>query len=523
MENRRYIFNNSLYKKNIDDLTKCFDVAIVGGGMAGLFAALELDEKFSIALVVKGSLEDGSSWLAQGGLCCVLGEDDSFDEHISDTLVAGAGHCDKKAVEVMVKGGPDVVRKLIDYGVPFDKRDDGKLKLTREGGHGKRRILHCGGDATGREITKALGNVVSKRKNITVFWNHTCVDVLTDKNGACGIVVNNGSDDFIIRSSNIVIATGGAGQLYRYSTTPEGNTGEGISACRRAGCKTKDMEFVQFHPTAFAIHGENERVFLISEAVRGEGAVLKNKFGEAFMAFEGQHPQKDLAPRDIVTRAILAEMRRVSDDQVYLDTSSMSREFFEKSFPTISQKCHENGIFPPDDMIPVHPTQHYLMGGVVTDLDGKTNICGLYVCGEAACTGVHGANRLASNSTLECVVFAKRAADHINHNFRSPCEKISLGEEIIYSQNEDLLALSADMLKIKDLMTTFAGAERTQEGLEKAKGELLKLYDKYFSVNFETTAGYALISAITTALDIVVSAIGRSESLGSHYITQAGE
>ena len=520
MEKRRYIFNNSLYKQNIADLTKNFDVVVVGGGMAGLFAALELDERFSVALVVKGSLEDGSSWLAQGGMCCVLGADDSYDEHIADTLTAGAGHCDETAVRVMVKGGPDVVRKLLDYGVPFDKGDDGKLKLTREGGHSKRRILHCGGDATGREITKTLGNAVSKRKNITVFWNHTCVDVLTDKNGACGIVVNDGKQDFIIKSSDIIMATGGAGQLYRYSTTPEGNTGEGISACHRAGCRTRDMEFVQFHPTAFAIHGENERVFLISEAVRGEGAILKNKHGEAFMSFEGQHPQKDLAPRDIVTRAILSEMRRVGDDRVYLDTSSMTREFFDKSFPTISAKCHENGIFPPDDLIPVHPTQHYLMGGVVTDLDGRTDVDGLFVCGEAACTGVHGANRLASNSTLECIVFAKRAAVYINRHKRSLPNDILLSDTNNFTKTVTDEEISCDMAKIKSVMTQYVGAERTIGGIESAKSVLCGLYEKYCEVNFENTDGYALISAITTALDIVESASARKTSLGSHHITE---
>ncbi len=520
MENRRYIFNNSLYEKNTFDMTRSFDVVIIGGGMAGLFAALELNERFRVALVVKGSLEDGSSWLAQGGMCCVLGADDSFDEHIADTLCAGAGHCNKKAVEVMVKGGPESVRKLIDYGVHFDSGDDGKLKLTREGGHGKRRILHCGGDATGREITKALGNEVSKRKNITVFWNHSCVDIITDDQGVCGIVVNDGRCDFIIKSGSVVVATGGAGQLYRYSTTPEGNTGEGISACKRAGCALADMEFVQFHPTAFAIHREGERVFLISEAVRGEGAILKNKNGESFMSFSGQHPQKDLAPRDIVTRAILAEMRRVGDDRVYLDTSAMTREFFEKSFPTITAKCHENGIYPPVDLIPVHPTQHYLMGGVVTDLDARTCVDGLFVCGEAACTGVHGANRLASNSTLECVVFAKRAAEYINRNPRRVPEKIELGENPNFAKSVEDDELGADMQRIKSLMTEKVGAERKTKLLSEAKAELTQLYEKYCDVNFTSCSGYALFSAINTALDIVNAALSRRESLGSHHITE---
>ena len=520
MEKRRYIFNNSLYDNQKSNTEQVFDVAVIGGGMAGLFAALELDERYKVAVFVKGRLEDGSSFLAQGGMCCVLGADDSFEEHIADTLCAGASHCNEQAVRVMVKGGPESVRKLIDYGVHFDMDDDGKLKLTREGGHGKRRILHCGGDATGREITKALGNSVMARKNITVFWNHACVDILTDQRGVCGAVINDGVSDFVVRCANIVVATGGAGQLYRYSTTPEGNTGEGIAACKRAGCELADMEFVQFHPTAFAIHAEGERVFLISEAVRGEGAILKNKNGESFMSFPGQHPQKDLAPRDIVTRAILAEMRRIGDDRVYLDTSVMTKEFFEKSFPTITAKCHENGIFPPNDLIPVHPTQHYLMGGVVTDLDAKTKVEGLFVCGEAACTGVHGANRLASNSTLECVVFAKRAAEYINRNPREIPEKAELGEKTAYSMTVEKSEIFADMQKIKAVMTEKVGAERKIENLLAAKNELSELYEKYCDVNFENRAGYALFSGINTALDIVNAALSRRESLGSHHITE---
>ncbi len=521
MTDRRYIFNSSLYKKDLSASPE-FDVVVVGGGMAGLFAALELDKNYNVALVVKGSLEDGSSWLAQGGICCVLGTDDSFEEHISDTLAAGAGHCNENAVSIMVKGGPDSIRRLIDYGVPFDRKDDGKLKLTREGGHSKRRILHCGGDATGREITTALGKEVSKRKNIKVFWNNTCVDIITNNSGACGIIVNDGISDFVIKSSNIIIATGGAGQLYRYSTTPEGNTGEGISAASRAGCAVSDMEFVQFHPTAFALHNEGERVFLISEAVRGEGAVLVNKNGERFMSFEGQHPQKDLAPRDIVTRAILKEMRRVDDSRVYLDTSAMTREFFEKSFPTICAKCAEHGIFPPHDLIPVHPTQHYLMGGVVTDLNARTNIDGIYVCGEAACTGVHGANRLASNSTLECVVFARRAAIYINDkkHFRKPQGDISLAEGDVFTKTASIKDIHDDMLAIKALMTEKVGAERKMSELESARSQLLSFYEKYADCNFESPDGYALFSGITTAMTIVESAISRKESLGSHHIMQ---
>lgn len=517
---RRYIFASRLYSDINTDKVENFDVVVVGGGMAGLYAALEVDKKLSVALIIKGNLESGSSYLAQGGICCVMDKDDSFAEHISDTLLAGAGNCDENAVKIMVEEGPENIKRLIEYGVPFDKDADGNLKITREGGHGKRRILHCGGDATGREITKTLGRCVEKRENIKVFWDHNLVDIITDNNRACGVVVNDGKNDFAIKTNYVVVATGGAGQLYKYSTTPEGNTGEGIAACLRAGCKVRDMEFVQFHPTAFAVHDEGERVFLISEAVRGEGAVLKNSKGEAFMSRADQHPLHDLAPRDIVTRAIIKEMRLTGDACAYLDVGAMSEEFFEKRFPTITAKCRSCGINPPKDYIPVHPTQHYLMGGVMTDMNACTCVDGIYVCGEAACTGVHGANRLASNSTLECIVFAKRAANHINSNFQPILQEISLGKKPSYVSCPGKTEIAQDMATIKQIMTDNLGAERIPSQMQKAKEFLLDLKRKYADCDFSENSGYALFGAITVAAEIVSAALERKDSIGSHYIAE---
>lgn len=515
---RRYIFNSRLYSQS-PEKAPCFDVAVIGGGMAGLFAALELSQSLSVALIYKGDEKSGSSWLAQGGICCVLDKDDTFEDHITDTLNAGAGHCNREAVEIMVKEGPENIRRMVEYGVPFDMEPDGSFHLTREGGHHKNRILHCGGDATGREITKALGKCATERSNITLFRDHSLVDIITDDSGVCGIAVNDGTKDIIIKCPQVIVATGGAGQLYSRSTTPEGNTGEGIAACLRAGCKLCDMEFVQFHPTAFAIHNEGERVFLISEAVRGEGAILKNKHGEAFMSRKGQHVLADLAPRDVVTRAVLDEMKKTDDTKVYLDASCMTKEFFHSRFPTITAKCLEHGINPPQDLIPVHPTQHYLMGGVKTDVNGATDIKGLFVCGEAACTGVHGANRLASNSTLECVVFAKRAAKYINENPIKPTGKFKMPDVKYRTVCPGETELLQDMQLIKQTMTQKVGAERKLSELNEAHGVLLELMRKYADCDLEDRCGYALFSAIQTAAVIVESACARKESLGSHHIT----
>ena len=516
---RRYVFNQELCSERENTTPPTYDVVIVGGGMAGLYAALQLDKHLRVALVVKGDLSGGSSYLAQGGICCVLDKEDSFEEHIEDTLIAGAGHCLREAVEVLVREAPENIQNLIDLGVPFDRNPDGSLHVTREGGHHHNRIIHCGGDATGKTVTETLGKRCAERENIEILWNHNLVDILTtETNDVCGAVLNDGKRDLVLKCGNVIVATGGAGQLYRYSTTPEGNTGEGIAACYRCGCEIRDMEFVQFHPTAFAVHKEGERVFLISEAVRGEGAILRNAAGEAFMHRPDGHPLRDLAPRDIVTRAVLQELQKNGGECVYLDASCMSDEFFAARFPTITEACEKVGIHPTKDFIPVHPTQHYMMGGVATGLHGETRVPGLYVCGEAACTGVHGANRLASNSTLECLVFGRRAAQAVNRAPR-PVEKtnpLPIFPHLPDKTSDEIVA--RDMLRIKKLMTEKVGAVRRSAELRSVRRELVHMERRYLSVNFTNESQYALFGAVDTALMIVEGALRRTESMGAHWL-----
>ena len=495
-----------------------YDVIIVGTGIAGLYSALNIDDRLQVAVITKANIDESNSYYAQGGIAAVMSKDDNFAGHIEDPLRAGAGLCKPEAVKVLVEEGPENIRELIKMNVPFDINEDGDLQITREGGHHMRRIVHCGGDATGRETTAQLGNIALTRENLHFFFGSYLVDIVTDEKGAAGVVIHIGDDYQFIRARNIILATGGIGQVYDYTTNPLGSIGDGIAAAARAGAIVKDMELVQFHPTTLISDGKQQRLFLISEAVRGEGAILRNNRGEAFM--KGKHELADLAPRDIVTRFIIEELKKTGDNKVYLDAGSMSREFFSERFPTIFAECEKRGLHLTDDYIPVRPAQHYLMGGIVTDTDGRTNIPGLYACGECAETGIHGANRLASNSLLECLVFGRRAARDINAAMKTQFiagKEFSISTEM-FCETVPVEELNSIEREMKHIMTSAAGPVRHTAEMAAAMERLDGIYAGLKDKKLDTPYAFKVFNMNAVCRMIMSGAIARKESVGSHYV-----
>ncbi|MFJ9040874.1 L-aspartate oxidase [Streptomyces sp. NPDC102406] len=394
------------------------DVVIVGSGVAGLTAALRCEAAgLTTVVVTKARLDDGSTRWAQGGIAAALGEGDTPEQHLDDTLVAGVGLCDENAVRTLVTEGPGAVRRLIATGARFDETADGALDLTREGGHHRRRIAHAGGDASGAEISRALVEAVRAR-GVRTVENALVLDLLTDADGTtAGVslhVMGEGQHDGVgaVLAPAVVLATGGMGQVYSATTNPHVSTGDGVALALRAGAEVSDLEFVQFHPTVLFLGADAEgQQPLVSEAVRGEGAHLVDADGVRFMV--GQHELAELAPRDIVAKGITRRMQQLGTEHMYLDGRHFGADMWEHRFPTILAACRAHGIDPVTEPIPIAPAAHYASGGVRTDLHGRTTVPGLYACGEVACTGVHGANRLASNSLLEGLVYAERIADDI--------------------------------------------------------------------------------------------------------------
>jgi len=457
------------------------EVVVVGSGIAGLTAALLLRQRVDrVLLVTKTLLPEGSTQWAQGGIAVALDPADSTDEHFEDTLVAGAGVCDPAAVRVLVTEGPARVKALVTLGAEFDRGVDGEISLTREGGHGRDRIAHAGGDATGKEISRTLIAsldaaliAVKEDPGIEVIEHALVVDLLQDESSrVCGVtlhVIGEGQLDGVgaARARAVVLATGGIGQVYSATTNPPVATGDGVAAALRAGAVIADLEFVQFHPTVLWLgEGTSGQQPLLSEAMRGEGAFLVDHDGVRFMA--GVHELSDLAPRDIVAKAIVARMAQTDVDHVYLDARHLGKEFLEKRFPSIVARCRELGFDPVNDLLPVAPAQHYASGGIRTDLVGRSSLAGLYACGEASCTGVHGANRLASNSLLEGLVFAHRIADDITS--RLSAGELTSTEPFVGTQETTLVA-GKERHAVQRAMTLGAGAVRSSDSLARgAKG-----------------------------------------------------
>lgn len=487
------------------------DVVVVGAGIAGLYTALQVSGYANVVLISKKGLDDSNTRWAQGGIAAVTAKSDSPALHRQDTLVAGAGLCSYQAVEVLVHEGPERLKELIAYGTKFDKDAEGHYELTQEGAHSQRRILHAKGDATGAEIVRALSKRTRETANITVLENHFAIDVVTHKGECVGIIVMKpDGEHFFIQSNATVLATGGAGQLYRYTTNPEIATADGIAIAYRAGARIKDVEFIQFHPTA--LYYPDAPRFLISEAVRGEGAILRNIDGERFM--DKYHPQKELAPRDIVARAIVAEMERTNSSYVYLDITHESEELIKHRFPNIYKFCLQYGLDMVTDWIPVAPACHYIMGGVQTDLNGETSTGRLFACGEVSCTGVHGANRLASNSLSEAVVFGHRIAQRIKQ--LPPLGEVSA--DIAANEQRESAAVSTiqQRVKLQKLMLRHVGLKRHENGLTKAIEEMEKM-GRYFAYQYETRESFEFLNLLTAALLTTRAALLREESRGGHY------
>lgn len=486
------------------------DVIVIGVGIAGLFTSLKAAETHKVLMVTKKSLLDSNTRYAQGGIAAVISDEDSPAYHRQDTLIAGAGLCSSAAVDVLVHEGPNGVNDLIKMGTEFDM-EDGQYALTKEGAHSQRRILHAQGDATGAEIVRALSEKTKQNSNIEIWDDHFVVDLITD-NGECfGALIQkpDGSKVFV-KANATILCSGGAGQLYRYTTNPDIATGDGIAIAYRAGADIRDVEFVQFHPTSLCYPGAPR--FLISEAVRGEGAVLRNINGERFM--ERYHPQLELAPRDIVARAIVSEMEATKSMFVYIDFTHESEETVKHRFPTIYETCLHYGLDLSSDWIPVAPAAHYMMGGVATDLYGETTVKRLFACGEVSSTGVHGANRLASNSLSEAIVFGRRIIERIED--LPPLERDPEVCIDLQRTGNAITPVVEKKLKLQKVMLRYVGLKRTASGLVKGYDEL-KRHVPIFDAHLSKREEYEFANMLTCALLTSQAALIREESRGGHY------
>ena len=493
------------------------DILVIGSGIAGLHYAIRCSQFARVLIVTKGKIGESNTMYAQGGIAAVFDTHDSVEDHVRDTLVAGDGLCREDAVRLIAENAKQCILNLCNYHVNFDKTRNGEFDLHREGGHSCARVVHTA-DATGREVETAMVSVVRNNNNITVLEHHLAIDLFAQNNICTGalIVNKNTLQPLIVNAKTVMLATGGAGQLYLQNTNPSIATGDGYAIAQRAGAIIGDIEFVQFHPTT--LYNPGHECFLISEAVRGFGAPLKNKAGEAFM--DNCHQLKSLAPRDIVTRAIVKEMTETGEPCVYLDLRGLDIQQIEKHFPNIAAQCNKSGFNPEKEMIPVVPAAHYMCGGVVTDLKGRTSIKNLYACGEVSCTGVHGANRLASNSLLEGLVFAEQAEKDTKININHIPLFNNKDYESLYFTVEPDSEIKTMKAYLQHLMWQHAGIIRNQVGLEYCTHELSKMRQKLadkIAVSGLTEEKNELKNMIDCSLMILHSASLRQESRGCHY------
>ncbi len=511
--------------------THAFDVLIIGSGAAGLTLALSLPASLRIALISKSELTEGNTLYAQGGVAAVLDETDTIASHIQDTLIAGGGLCDADAVRHIVEHGRAAIDWLIDAGVPFTReaQDQSHYHLTREGGHSHRRVIHSA-DATGQAIELTLSDRVRELPNVTLFENHIAVDlVIGHKLGLRGeagrrcygayILDRKGQKVALFRARYSVLATGGASKVYLYTSNPDLATGDGIAMGWRAGCRVANMEFNQFHPTC--LYHPKAKSFLVTEALRGEGAYLRLPDGSRFMP--RFHEMAELAPRDVVARAIDHEMKRLGTDCVYLDISHKEAGFIREHFPTVYQRCLEFGFDITAEPIPVVPAAHYTCGGLVTDMHGRTDLLGLYAIGETAYTGLHGANRMASNSLLECLVTAQGAAEDITADPLAHEPEglvVPLWDESRVTDSDEEVVVSHNWEELRRFMWDYVGIVRTNKRLERAKHRvdlLTREIHEYYG-NFRVTNDLLELRNLVQVADLIIrSAMARKESRGLHY------
>lgn len=492
------------------------DVLIIGAGIAGLRAAIEAAKTCNVILVCKGSLSDTNTWNAQGGIASVLAPDDSFDSHIADTIKTGCGISDPKIVTQVITQGPELIRQLLDWGTEFDTTDD-QIAVTFEGGHAHARVAHAHGDSTGRVISESLIKKVRQLTGIRIIENFFAIDLIANNDSDCiGVIgCNAKTSTQIIWAANTILATGGAGQLYRETTNPDCATADGLAMAYRAGAVLQDLEFMQFHPTTLYIAGASRA--LITETLRGEGAILIDCNGKAFM--KDYHEAAELAPRDIVSRAILEQMLKTGSTHVYLDIRHFDKKHFTQRFPLISELCQSFDLDVTTDLIPVRPSAHYMIGGVKTDNCTKTNIENLYCCGEAASTGLHGANRLGSNSLLEGLVFGKIAGTAASENIKSAAPNIKHPAINYQIPKSDRSRLDTADIKnsLRALMWRNVGITRRQQPLEEAQ-EIIRFWQRYVMDKvFDSPKGWQCQNMLTVSFLMAQSAQKRQESRGVHY------